>query len=128
MSKISEQLKFFRKESGITQKQLSEMTGIAEITIRQYEAGKYKPKLENIRKISEALGVQVAALLDIDEADQALNPLLSIPSISINQENPYDIFELKKLEGFFSLNEKGKSKALSYINDLVKLPEYTIDN
>ena len=38
---VGQKIKMLRKEKGITQKELAEITRIAEITIRQYEAGKY---------------------------------------------------------------------------------------
>ena len=127
MASVNEQIKFFRKECKITQKQLSEITGIAEITIRQYEAGKYQPKLENLKKIADALSVPLAALLDIDETDQALNTLSDFKNVDVKQTQYPDMFNLKELEPYFSLNRKGKDKALSYIDDLAKLPEYTSD-
>ena len=128
MATVSEQLKFFRKEFGLTQKQLGDITGIAEITIRQYEAGKYKPKLENLKKISDALSIPLAALLDIDETDQALNTLSDFKNVDVNPSKYPDMFNLKELESYFTLNRKGKDKALSYIEDLAKLPEYTGEN
>ena len=127
MASVNEQIKFFRKECKITQKQLSEITGIAEITIRQYEAGKYQPKLENLKKIADALSVPLAALLDIDETDQALNTLSDFKNVDVKQTQYPDMFNLKELESYFTLNRKGKDKALSYIDDLAKLPEYTND-
>ena len=66
---IGEKIKTIRKSKGITQKKLSEETGIAEITIRQYEAGKYIPKIDKIELISKALEV------DISEFDTRLQTL-----------------------------------------------------
>jgi len=56
---ISENLKALRKERGLTQKKLGELCGLAEITIRQYESGKYQPKIETIEKLARALKVSV---------------------------------------------------------------------
>lgn len=69
---IGEEIKKARTKKGLTQKQLSEMTGIAEITIRQYEAGKYKPKLDKLKIISDALG---ASLVEIEDYIYYLIPL-----------------------------------------------------
>lgn len=38
------------------------MTGLAEITIRNYEAGKFIPKIESLEKIAVALGVNISDL------------------------------------------------------------------
>lgn len=124
---VSENIRYFRKERGYTQKQLSKLAGIATITLQQYELEKREPKLENIQKIAEALGVPIAALLDIDETDQALNTLSDFKNVDVKQTQYPDMFNLKELEPYFSLNRKGKDKALSYIDDLAKLPEYTSD-
>lgn len=122
---VSENIRYFRKERGYTQKQLSELAGIATITLQQYELEKREPKLENLQKIADALGVPIAALLDIDETDQALNTLSGFKNVDVNPAKYPDMFNLKELEPYFSLNRKGKNKALSYIEDLAKLPEYT---
>ena len=55
----SEKIKQFRKAKGLTQKQLADLTGLAEITIRQYEAGKYEPKIDKLRRIAAALVVYI---------------------------------------------------------------------
>ena len=125
---VSENIRYFRKERGYTQKQLSELAGIATITLQQYELEKREPKLENLQKIAEALGIPIAALLDIDETDQALNTLSDFKNVDVKQTKYPDMFNLKELEPYFSLNRKGKDKALSYIDDLAKLPEYTSDD
>lgn len=54
---IGELIKTWRKEKGLTQKQLAEKTGIATITIQQYEGGKRVPKAEFLARIAQALGV-----------------------------------------------------------------------
>lgn len=62
---IGDQIKKLRKEQHMTQKQLAKESGIAEITIRQYEAGKYNPKIDALKKIAVALKCEVS---DIDES------------------------------------------------------------
>lgn len=54
---IGERIRNTRKAKHLTQKQLGELTGIAEPTIRRYELGKLNPKYETIVKIAEALNV-----------------------------------------------------------------------
>lgn len=56
---ISENLKRLRKERRLTQKKLGELCGLAEITIRQYEGGKYQPKIETLEKMARVLGVPI---------------------------------------------------------------------
>lgn len=59
---IAENLKRLRKEKGLTQRALSTKSGIAEITIRNYEAGKYKPKMDKLLKIANALGTTASEI------------------------------------------------------------------
>lgn len=52
---FGERLKTIRKEKGFTQKSLAKETGLAEITIRQYEIGRCKPKDEALEKLANVL-------------------------------------------------------------------------
>lgn len=54
---FNEKLKKLRKEKKLTQRELAEITDIGYNTIRNYERGDRKPKIENILKLSKALGV-----------------------------------------------------------------------
>jgi len=47
----------------LTQKQLAEKSGIATITLQQYERGVREPKLDTIAKIARAMGLY-ARMLD----------------------------------------------------------------
>lgn len=65
---IGKKIKKYRTEQHMTQKTLGEITGIAEITIRQYEANKYSPKIENLKKIAGALNADLENFIDIGKA------------------------------------------------------------
>ena len=55
-------IKLIRTFRGLTQKELGEACGIHEVAIRKYELGKNIPKPEQLRKIAEALNVNVNSL------------------------------------------------------------------
>lgn len=59
---IADNIKYLRKRKNITQKQLAEASGLAVITIQQYEAGKYEPKIESLYKLRNALGCDINEL------------------------------------------------------------------
>jgi transcriptional regulator with XRE-family HTH domain len=61
---VGETIRRYRKAKGLTQKNLAEITQLNEVTIRSYEAGKYKPKIEQLQKISTALDVHISEFLD----------------------------------------------------------------
>lgn len=70
-------IKLIRTFRGLTQKELGEACGIHEVAIRKYELGKNLPKPEQLRKIAEALNVNVNFLVEFDvEADGDVLPLL----------------------------------------------------
>ena len=64
MERLTKNIKKYRQERNLTQKQLGELCGIAEPTIRRYELGKLKPKYETVQKIAAALKVDVYELYD----------------------------------------------------------------
>lgn len=62
-----------RTAAGLTQSQLAELSGVAVITIRQYELGKRQPRADQLRAIASALGVTVDYLLNI-KPPRAVDP------------------------------------------------------
>ena len=61
---IGENIRKIRKQKGLTQKKLAELSGLNEVTIRSYELGKFKPKIETIQRIANALDVTIGDLDD----------------------------------------------------------------
>lgn len=54
---FSKRLKQSRQDLKMTQKELSEKTGIKRTTIASYEVGNISPSFENVKILAEALGV-----------------------------------------------------------------------
>ena len=52
---INEKIRYFRKQRGLSQELLAERTGINVNTIRKYEIGIRKPKVEQLKKIADGL-------------------------------------------------------------------------
>jgi len=63
---VGENIKFFRKQTGLTQRQLGEKVGVAEGTIQQYELGKRMPSIKRMEKISSVLGMKSAPILSLN--------------------------------------------------------------
>ena len=61
---LGSRIKKIRKEKNITQKELAEMVGCAEITIRQYENGRYSPKIDTRIAIAKALDIPYDCLFN----------------------------------------------------------------
>ena len=96
-------IKLIRTFRGLTQKELGEACGIHEVAIRKYELGKNLPKPEQLRKIAEALNVNVNSLVEFDiESDGDVLPLLfaidEVFDVSIKDvdREPWNIFFQQK--------------------------------
>jgi transcriptional regulator with XRE-family HTH domain len=70
MTKVSDflakQLKAQRKRLRLSQEQFAEKVGISLPLISELERGRANPTLQTLGKISDALGMSVAELLDVD--------------------------------------------------------------
>lgn len=138
---IGEKIKAFRKDKKITQKTLSELSGLAEITIRQYEANKYAPKVENLKKIATALEVSLTDFLEpgqtlreYDPKDDAWDILTKKSDGSLVRNIQTNVvhstfmptIEQKALLRYFDiLNDKGKKEAIKRVEELTQLIKYT---
>ena len=68
----SEKIKYCRKQLGITQVKLAELTGIHPVSIRKYETNKMQPQPAQLERIAAALGVSYNALNGADHAGMRL--------------------------------------------------------
>lgn len=63
---VGNKIRYQRELRELSRKQLSEMSGVAEISITQYELGKRQPKLKQLIKIAKALDVDPFILITED--------------------------------------------------------------
>ena len=61
-----------RKESGLTQKQLSERTGIAQTDISRLERGNANPSLRTLQRLAAGMGMRVKIEFVPENASAAL--------------------------------------------------------
>jgi transcriptional regulator with XRE-family HTH domain len=62
-----ERLRHIREQAGLSQPELSEISGVAQGTISDIELGKRKPRGRTLRKLAQVLGVEVADLIGESE-------------------------------------------------------------
>lgn len=134
---IGESIKFYRKQNKLTQKQLANMCNLAEITIRQYEADKYIPKIGNLQKISAALNIPLTTLMDVNN-DYAWNDLaIDFPNAPVftrgedvvvsvsNPESPEeDSYILEIYVMLENLNVKGLQDVYWYLKKALSNEDY----
>ena len=66
---IGANIKGFRKEKGLSQRELANKVDLSQSSIAQYERGDLFPSLESIYKISFALEISVSDLCDVSHDD-----------------------------------------------------------
>ena len=135
--KIGDRIKTFRTSQKITQKQLAESTGLAEITIRQYENGSREPNRKNVEKISNALNIPINFFYWDRFKEGEEKELLSVLDSTLdrlNIKNDDGMQNLRKkvssdysnelLEIFNKLTNIGKQEAIHQVKLITKIPEY----
>lgn len=108
-----------RKKAGLTQKELAQKTGLAEITIRQYENNKREPKIETLQKIENAVGDKIGNLI--------YDLLYNTNEVNIVEPKTDELREeVAALR--YSLNDDGLAKTRDYMRDLIGNPKYKVGN
>lgn len=64
---LGKKIKSIRKEKSLTQRQLSELAGISEISVRKYEKDILNPKYSTLEKIASALNISIFEFLDLED-------------------------------------------------------------
>ncbi len=59
--------KAYRKENGLTQREIAEKLGIAQSNVSDWENDVSRPEYENLIKLAEIYGVTVGELLGIEK-------------------------------------------------------------
>ncbi|MCI9093144.1 MAG: helix-turn-helix transcriptional regulator [Coprobacillus sp.] len=96
---VGENIRKIRKEKGLTQKQLSELSGVHEVQIRRYETNKsIMPKVETISKLAKALCVTTAILIDDEDWDILKQDEKTVKSfLSIAQNEHDEMLQSRKI-------------------------------
>ena len=76
MLTVGERIKAYRKERGLTQKELAEKSNLSRSHIASIEGNQYTPSLATLNEISKALGID-SALLISDKLDTKSTSILN---------------------------------------------------
>lgn len=66
---LSENIKYHRKKSKLTQKELAEKLGVAPTAVSAWELGRNKPLMDNIEKMSSIFGVKKSDIISDGQED-----------------------------------------------------------
>lgn len=131
-----------RKNAKLTQAQLAEKSGVAAISIHQYESGKRQPRMEQLKAIADALGISVESL--ITEEKQIApgltrrvvdNPDSDVYEYYFDADTPEKldaildqlresgVFQKILLDAFQQLNTAGQQAVSQFAVRLLQIPE-----
>ena len=104
---VGENIKKYRLANGLTQKQLGNMLGLAEITIRQYENNKREPSFERLYQIADILNISITDLMNKEEYNIAYEEAFN---------KSFDKMIFNTMRTFFSIDNYilEKEKDLTY--------------
>ena len=71
--RVSELIKFYRKDRGFSQEELAMRAGVRKAFVSHTERGLNKPSFENIQKLTKAMGIPHLFLTIVDEKDELLD-------------------------------------------------------
>ena len=120
---IGENIKKARKNAGLKQKDLAKAIGVSPQMISLYETDSRRPKYETLAKIASAIRresdnyVYVYHLLDNNEE---LYDEIYSEYCKEKHNTPVN----RLVENFNATNKEGKSKILSYSDDIASNPKY----
>lgn len=131
---IGSQIRKYRKRENMTQKELAQRIGKTESSIRKYEKGLVDIPNVVLEKIANVLCTSVVSLLDsnscINMADRALDDGYPEVSDELEKAARCKMLSTVNSEQYISLrlselNPDGVSKVKSYLDDILKISEYT---
>lgn len=109
VSAFSRNLRRLRKERGLSQYDLAELTGMSQRMIHHYETSVSEPPLSKLDLIAKALKVGPADLLEIAEEQEESSDALR-----------FDTRSLKKLRDILELPPNDRSFLYRTLNNLVR--------
>lgn len=135
---VGKRIKELRKSKGWTQKELALKSGVAEITIRQYESDKRQPRLEQLKHIAKVFNLYVGELL-ADNYEEYKEEIVNdfsvkithaLENASVNTQTSYEVPDKSEQMNdlFKTLNDTGQEKAIEHVELLTKVPEYRKEN
>lgn len=92
MATLAENIKFYRKQQGLTQKDLAKKLNMAPTAISAWEVGRNKPLMDNIEQMAQLFNIKKSELLGDD-----LN--------NLEESEPIDLREALKMTAAFNGDE-----------------------
>lgn len=122
---MGERIKYHRDNLGMTQDELGEILGVQKSAIAKYENGKVENiKRSTIQKMAELFDVSPCYLMgfdaDIEEERQLAKEVTLIQAV----QDQWGKKAVQVLSILKELNEEGKAKAVTALEDISEVPKY----
>ena len=119
-----ELIKAARKNARMTQAELAKRMGISFQSIAQWENGLRDPKIETIKRIANALGVDVYELLGDADRELFVEGEASALFRGVGKDYSFSEPEKRLVLSFNRLNLEGQQKAVERVEELTEIPKY----
>ncbi len=132
MNEIGNRVKELRLTLGLTQEEFGEKIGLKKSGISNIENGTRNLSIRNIKLISKTFNVAETWLIS-GISDETINNWQDVATNSKLQDKVNAIEKIKDtfgsdfvtiIESFDELNNKGKQKAIDYVDDISSIPKY----
>ena len=115
-----EKLNFYKKQKGMTNQQLANLTGITISTIDKITSGNNtNPKLRTIEALCNALGCTLDDIMDYNDDTKKDTP---------TDSGEGDEKKNRLISNYDKLNAEGQEKLVGYSDDLVATNRYVKSN
>lgn len=96
VTKLSENIRKFRKERGLTQEQLAEVLGVTVGAVYKWEARLSQPELSMVMELADFFDTSVDVLLGYEMRDNRLEVCLARLKKYRDQKDPAGLLEAEK--------------------------------
>ena len=119
-----ENIRKFRTELKLTQKELGKAIGTTQQMIAQYENGQRNPKIETLNKIAKALHTTIEELSNHTRSFYEFNiPTTELLNMYLDEK---DFEEQQRMQAYYNiLNHEGKQEAIKRVSELTEIKKYT---
>ncbi len=81
MAKVSENLRRFRQDSGLTQEQVAQKLYVTRQTVSGYESGRTQPDIETLQKLADIYGVELTEVIYGEKRGEKIYAALKITAV-----------------------------------------------
>lgn len=112
MATLAENIKYFRKQQGLTQKDLAKKLNMAPTAISAWEVGRNKPLMDNIEQMAQLFNVKKSELLGDDlielEDNERIELKEALKMTAAFHGDEFDDYQIGIIESF--INQVKQSK------------------